>query len=429
LVTECRRALAHSSCNESKQASDLRVARLLARFDKLKINVEKEGRISTTLADLLANYGGSKFVFSYSIGDGTIKYSFPDAGDNVIHAVPIFLDKLSNLKYFFADVPIEYLYHDRINPRGIGTNLRKLIEEFHKGRPQLHITLARINEDTLDGSKLFVFDGQHKAAAQILLGARTLPVRVFLNPDVDMLLTTNTNAGDTLRQVAFDISIKRRLGHTLYVDRIERYQKEHSLSSEDLSFSEQDLVSYFKGESREIKRYVIDAVRDGVTNDPENKLRQYIDFSGKAKERPLSYSAIDKTFYSFFIYQDALPVPINYKADVGENPRELEKNQLVKLMNVIAEEVYINRFDFDLGTARIENKLQQGDVIPPGHLIAFRMSREEVLHNWLQYIKTIIQNYFVTIGRTVPEDKLLQEKFQEQLWTNMRNFLICEVKA
>lgn len=52
------------------------------------------------------------------------------------------------------------------------------------------------------------------------------------------------------------------------------------------------------------------------------------------------------------------------------------------------------------------------------------MSKEEVLYNWLLYIKTIIQNFFVTTGKRVPDDKLFQERFPEQLWTNIRNFVI-----
>ena len=44
-------------------------------------------------------------------------------------------------------------------------------------------------------TKVMVFDGQHKAAAQVLLGVKKLPLRIFLNPDLDILLTTNTNAG------------------------------------------------------------------------------------------------------------------------------------------------------------------------------------------------------------------------------------------
>ena len=86
--------------------------------------------------------------------------------------------------------PIEYLHHDdHINPRTIGSNLRKLVVEFHRKLPQLHISLGWI--DTSDGNqvKVKIFDGQHKAAAQVLLGARTLPVRVFIDPDTDLLLT------------------------------------------------------------------------------------------------------------------------------------------------------------------------------------------------------------------------------------------------
>jgi hypothetical protein len=36
-------------------------------------------------------------------------------------------------------------------------------------------------------SAIHIFDGQHKAAAQIMLGAKSLPVRVFIDPDPDTL--------------------------------------------------------------------------------------------------------------------------------------------------------------------------------------------------------------------------------------------------
>jgi len=416
-------ALTHNLCNESKQASNLRVARLLAKFDKIKQKAEKENRDAATLLDILQFYNGSKFNFKLTADNGKVKYSFPDIGDNTIYESIIFGDSLSKQRSFFAEIPIEYLYHDTdINPRGIGSNLRKLVEEFFKGRPQLHIALGRVDTKN-SNTRILVFDGQHKAAAQILLGAKKLPVRIFVDPDVDLLLTANTNAGDTLRQVAFDKSIKRRLGHSLFTDRIARYQKEHGKSEDDYDFSEKDLINYFKGESREMKKYILDAVRDGVTRDGENALMEYVDFGGRAKEKPLSYSTIDKTFYSFFIYQSILSTTLNYKADTGENPRDLERTQLVRLMNIIADEIYENKFDFNLGTYRIENKIQQGEDVPEQHLIAYRMSKEEVLYNWLKYIKSIIQNYFLHMGKHVEDDKLFQEPFPDQLWINIRNFV------
>jgi hypothetical protein len=119
----------------------------------------------------------------------------------------------------------------------------------------------------------------------------------------------------------------------LFQDRVERYRKDRGLQADDESLSEKDLVGHFKGEWREMRRYVLDAVRDSVTHHPENKLKDYIDFGGRGKERPFSYSTIEKTFYSFFIYGDLLETPINYRADEGENPRELEKEQILRLTN------------------------------------------------------------------------------------------------
>ena len=155
--------------------------------------------------------------------------------------------------------------------------------------------------DTNEGSsvKVRVFDGQHKAAAQVLLGSRNLPVRVFLNPDRDALLTANTHAGTTLRQVAFGKSVQRSLGSSLLSDRMDRYRRDLGLDEEDESFSERDLVNHFKGKSREMRRYIVDWVRNSVTTNQENKLRDYIDYGGRGTEMPISYSTVEKTFYSF----------------------------------------------------------------------------------------------------------------------------------
>ena len=42
---------------------------------------------------------------------------------------------------------------------------------------------------------------------------------------------------------------------------MERYQREHSLPEHEMGFSEKDLIQDFKGEAREMKRYILDSVR------------------------------------------------------------------------------------------------------------------------------------------------------------------------
>src|ERR1017187_1113846 len=223
-------ALTHSSCNRSKQASDLRVARVLARFASIKDDVAKENR-GPNLGDVLRHYKGAVHELCLVVGQDCVSFSFPELGRNDIKNIPLYRDDLSGLQYFFAKLPIEYLFHDdRINPRAVGGSLNGLIEEFHKKRPQLQVCLAWAELKPNDlKTRVRVFDGQHKATAQVLLGVRELPMRVFLNPDLDLLLTTNTNAGTTLRQVAFDKSVQRHLGSALFQDRIERYRKGRSL--------------------------------------------------------------------------------------------------------------------------------------------------------------------------------------------------------
>lgn len=417
-------ALTFASANRSKQASDLKLARILHRFTKIQNEFKEKEDRSPNLDDILKTKSGSKFSLKFRREDNNILYSLAHIGNTEIIKAPIHKDKLSGLEYFFAVLPIEYVFHDdKINPRSIGNNISKLIDEFYQKNPQLHISLGWIDIKDSSESKVKIFDGQHKAAAQVLLDVKEIPVRIFINPDEDLIILTNFRAGTTLRQVAFDKSIQRHLGNTLYYDRVKRYQDELNLGEDNLNFSERELVNYFKGESRELKRYILDSVRDGVTRNPENKLIEFVDMGGRAKEKPISYSSIEKTFYSFFIYQDLLETPISYKLEEGNNPRSLEKQQIVQLMNIIAEEIYIGKFDLEIGTSRLESKIQNDGEIPMEHMRAYRMGKEEIMYNWLKYLSQIVQSHFISLGHPVDEKKLFQYEFSETLWNNIRNYI------
>jgi hypothetical protein len=163
-------ALTHASCNRSKQASNLEVARVLQRFAALKEALEPENR-SPNLGDILTQAGGGQAELSFKLGRQHPVHAERRGDRGDLH-VPVYQDDLSGFRYFFVRLPIQYLRHDdRINPRAIGSNISKLVEEFYLKRPQLHVPLAWM---TSKGGKsaVHVFDGQHKAAAQIMLGAK-----------------------------------------------------------------------------------------------------------------------------------------------------------------------------------------------------------------------------------------------------------------
>ena len=414
-------ALTHENCNKSKQDADLEVARAMANLTKI-IKPALDKHETPSLKHVLSANGGSVYGFSYKIVDDKLVYAFSQTGDDKIRTAEIFRDNLSNEQTVFIQVPLQYLYHDeKINPRGINSSIGLLIKEFHKGNPQLHISLAR-----LDGNKIKIFDGQHKAVAQIMLGTKALLVRLFLDTDVDRMIETNTTAGSKLKQIAFDKSIVRQLHDTLYSERIKKYQLDHGLADDNFNFSEANLVDHFKGERGNIRTYIINSQKNLVTKNADNKLQSYINFEGRGSELPLSYSTFEKTLLSRFINaKTILSTPLDYRVEEGLNPRILEKEQLIHLCNILAEELLIERYRTEIGIYRIENKVAEGKdkEITDDHLAAYRMFKEEIMYNWIQYIELLIKNYFSLTGELYNDQNLFQIKFPDQLWINIRTFV------
>lgn len=416
-------ALTFRSANRSKQASDLNLARLCYRFKQLSDKIGK----SPNLSDILHLYGGASHKLPFQIDDNCIRFSFAKIGKDEIVSTPVYEDKLSSEKYFFAKLPIQYLHHDEdINPRPISSNIYKLLEEFYKGNPQLHISLGYIETYNANECEVKLFDGQHKAAAQIMLGAKEIPVRIFINPHKDKIRKTNLRAGTTLKQVAFDISIQRQFGNKLYWDTIERYQKATGKNADDFSFSERTLATFFRSESREIKKYILDAVKiGGIQENPDNRLWQFVCDNGQSSRFPLSFATIERTFFSLFIGKDLLETNINHKIDEERNPRELEAKQITRLMNIIADAILIDNFDKEIGTYQIESRIKKGEAINLDHLRACRMMKEEILHEWLDRLAESMRIYFnFTSARIFKEkDPLFQEQIPEQLWANIETFV------
>jgi hypothetical protein len=97
---------------------------------------------------------------------------------------------------------------------------------------------------------------------------------------------------------------------------------------------------------------------------------------------------------------------------------------VVRLMSLVAEVLLDDQFDFELGAARVENKVKKGEDVPEAHLRAFRMCREEVVYAWLGYVKSIVQGYFTMVGKPIDERRLFQYPFPEELWDRLRCYLL-----
>lgn len=419
-------ALTHDSCNRSKGASHLEVARALNTLEQLHDRAREEGRPGANLGDVLRNYRGSAAKLRLVRDANHLKFSLPEIDDNEIRVAQMHVDNLSGMGSVFISLPLEYLHHDdHINPRNIGSNIRGLLEEFRLKRPQLHVALAWWGDDGDGSGPVRVFDGQHKAAAQILLGVNRIPLRLFIEPDQEILLEANTRAGAQLRQVAFGKSVLAHLSNSLWADRVRQYREQRQLPDHDERFSELDVVNFFKGKRSEIQRHIRESQCDSIMSASDNLLNRYVERGGRKTERPLSYSTVNKTLFAKLLYPKPLETDIGERTEQGLAARELERQQMVGLMNAFAEAFFIDKWDFDIGGHQLVKRRKEGEQIADDHLRASRLAREEVMANVVDWVQEIAIRHFATAHRgKTPSDRLLHRSWPEPLWVSVRAFLV-----
>ena len=198
-------ALTFSSANRSKQGADLNLARINWQFKELSEKLQHEENRNPNLTDILAIYAKGSYEMTFKIDGDKITFTFPKDESHQIFEQTIYTDQRSGIRYFFTVAPIEYIMHDKeINPRTIGSNVSKLIAEFYKGNPQLHIALGYIDNLETGKSAIKLFDGQHKAAAQIMLGTKAIPIRMLVQPYVRWLSTNLCSAIWEARCIAIE---------------------------------------------------------------------------------------------------------------------------------------------------------------------------------------------------------------------------------
>jgi hypothetical protein len=102
---------------------------------------------------------------------------------------------------------------------------------------------------------------------------------------------------------------------------------------------------------------------------------------------------------------------------------------MVQLMNIIAEEI-MQDYSFEIGASKIEDEVRKEREgkstrhIPDDHLRVLRMTKEEIMFNWVTYIRQIAYAHFAALGSPMSEEKkVFQVEFDDILWNQIRNFL------
>ena len=95
-------ALTHASCNRSKGASDLRVARRMTEFERLQRQALERGERGANLGHVLQKHGGATAAIRLRKSGSRVEFTLSEVRDETIHSVPLYWDSLSKMEYFFT---------------------------------------------------------------------------------------------------------------------------------------------------------------------------------------------------------------------------------------------------------------------------------------------------------------------------------------
>lgn len=296
--------------------------------DRLDLRTFFEGAAKRRLDDLLTaklGVGGFGQPLETELSGHSIKLFFHGSEPE---SVPLYRCPSTGESYFYALMPARHLHNDvQLQPRALEPERLWELYRHLRTHTQLAPGIGR-----LVGSDVLLFDGQHKAAAQVWAGRDRVECKIYLTPDVRQLKETNLTAHDKLRQMPFYTS-------TL----LEKYA---DLAHEDWQEflatqgpkTESAFVDFMRNRTGLTKAAAVKRVRSltyrDILDHPDNKLRDYITEENRGRANPLTMFRMEKTFFAEFIA--APPLDDEFEADAWH--RDEERENIVFLFNALAEQ-------------------------------------------------------------------------------------------
>ena len=272
-----------------------------------------------------------------------ISYEVEDSGSSIVlHFIegrgvyPLYECPVTGTKYFYAVIPAKYLKNDlELQPRPLRKKALWNLYRHLRKHTQISPSICRI-----DNSHMLLFDGQHKAAAQIWAGRTEVECKVYLEPDAIALKETNLIAHEKLRQMSFySITLYKK-----YAD-IFKHDWNEYMELESGEKSESGFVRFLQSSKNQSKaqanKKILSALMNDVLDNPDNKLVEYIAEKNRTRKNPLTTHRLKITFFREFM----VPPPTDVEFESEDDHREDEKKNLVQLMNIVAEETLVGKWN------------------------------------------------------------------------------------
>lgn len=213
-----------------------------------------------------------------------------DATEN--HQYSLLHDNILKVDYFYARLPIKWVQNDDqkgLQQRVIDQKRLFDLSKHLKMHPQLAPAIARLVEE-----KIYLFDGQHKTAAQILNDVKEIDCKVFISPNnppeirklFDQLMITNLDAHSKLRQVPFYNSTLIERFSVIYKEIWEHFAAEEPQENH----SEENFSQYLIKKANFDRKQANEIMRSMIieANLSSSSLKQYIAVASKDINYPTS---------------------------------------------------------------------------------------------------------------------------------------------
>lgn len=295
-------------------------------------------------------------------------------------AYPLLFDPILKVQYFYGRVPISWLENDDqegLQPRVIDYKRLISIRDHLKVHPQLAPSIAR-----LVGSRLKLFDGQHKLAAQVLNNNQEADVKVYVSPEdtaaakglFDDLMITNLEAHSKLKQVPFytstlldrlSVIYRELLDEFISTKAPESHTEEHFVHF--LAVSKQ----YSKTAAKEMLRGAIKtAALAGSAIEP------FVAEASKDASYPITIDLLERTIFPATLYLE----PAAAKFTSGADCRNFESQNFADVAAMLTKETSLANWAPNI----------KGKTLTQEQLKTRRIWHKGSVLTWAPYLRSIL---------------------------------------
>lgn len=306
-----------------------------------------------------------------------------------------------NNYYFFHEIDIKFIENDdEIQLRPLEPKIIPLIFNL-KQAVQLFPSLGRLDKNS---KKVKIFDGQHKAVAQIIGNNKTkIQCIVFVEPNIAKLREVIYQAHTDLVQQKYKKShIDAKLAD-IYKQKIDDFRKR--VNNPDAPYSEFDIMT---GESKaNITKFLLSSIIDEIKSE-RSFVREYVaQDKNEQKTKPVLWQSLERLISVFCNLQ-----PVPFPSNDNHNYRSEEIENICFIIDQLEE-------------YSIKSKWNPNNSDSLHHVLARTYFYRTAFNTWIEILEKALRFSFEIMNNKAIEGALC---YREPFDSNVKHRFITVIK-